>query len=436
MIQGLIPAAPSAPGIPSAPAAPAVPDKNFSMVLKASLHNPTKADDSAKMVSSEESAEKDVSVPANTSTSKVSENRQGSGIVKDSAENKETQQAQPKQDSNEILRQLVLQMSAIAQQIVNQPVLKDMSEAAAALASQGVQAAQAAQSAQAVLMPTVADLLKENAQLSSAVQAVSGPVTAAHGENYLAALAVKQDGSADKIDFKLPDKISANSKDALLGALKSASQDNSTNAIPPAADSAKTEAELQSFSQSGKDAATISRTAGSAGDASSEFKIEVSDGSASSQSSGDKGREATGLYAQSIQTQTVSGHEQAPIQETVPANRLNSLDEVIAKAVDSGQKNLVIRIDPPDLGSMHIRLSLDNGVLKAEVRVDSSSVKDSFNLALPQIKTALENSGIRVSEFHVDVREDQYRNGQERNNQAQQQKQGRGSKNGFSDFFA
>ena len=218
--------------------------------------------------------------------------------------------------------------------------------------------------------------------------------------------------------------------------LRDLAQDKSTNAIPPTADSAKTEAELQSFSQAGKDAASLSKTSGSTGDAISQFEIENS--SSTSQTSGDKNnsREASGLYAQTIQGQTTSGHEQSPIQETVPVNRLTSLDAVISKAVDSGQKNLVIRIDPPDLGSMHIRLSLDNGVLKADVRVDSSSIKDSFNLALPQIKTSLENAGIKVSEFHVDVREDQYRNGQERNNQGQQQKQGRGSKNSFSDFFA
>jgi len=117
-------------------------------------------------------------------------------------------------------------------------------------------------------------------------------------------------------------------------------------------------------------------------------------------------------------------------------SKLTSIDEVISKAVDSGQKNLILRIDPPDLGSLQIRLSFDNGVLKADVRVDSNAVKDTFNLALPQIKTSLENSGIKVSEFHVDVREDQYRNGQESNNQKQQQRQGRGLKNEFSDFFA
>ena len=408
MIQGLIPVAPPAPEIPTAPAVTTVPDKSFSSVLKSSVQNTSKSDYNGKTTTEEDGAVKDVVDSVKSSSEKVSGSRRDSEMVKDSSEAKETKDSPSTQDPNEILRQLLLQMSTIAQQIVNQPVLKDVSAAAATLASQGAEAAQAAQSAQVALKETT--------------QSSSGLITAAQG-------------TADKIDLNLSDKISANSRDAFMSALKGFAQGNSSNAIPPTADSAKTEAELQSFSQAGKDAASLSKTSGSTSEAMSQF--EMGNSSSTSQTSGDKNnsREASGLYAQTIQGQT-SGHEQSSIQETVPVNRLTSMDAVISKAVDSGQKNLVIRIDPPDLGSMHIRLSLDNGVLKADVRVDSGSIRDSFNLALPQIKTSLENAGIKVSEFHVDVREDQYRNGQERNNQGQQQKQGRGSKNSFSDFFA
>ena len=417
MIQGLMPVAPSTPEIPTAPAATTAPDKSFSSVFKLSVQNTSKSDDNRKTTSEEDNAVKDVADSVKTSDAKVAGSRRDSEMVKDSSDAKKTKDSQSTQDPNEILRQLVLQMSTIAQQIVNQPVLKDVSAAAAALASQGAEAAQTAQSAQIALMPAIAGM-------SDLAKSSSGVETAAQG------------GTADKIDPNLSDKISANSRDAFISALKGSLQDNSTNAIPPAADSAKTEAELQALSQAGKNSNSPSKTSASTGEAISQFEIENSP--SIGQASGDKNnsREASGLYAQTIQGQTTSSHEQSPIQETVPVTRLTSLDAVISKAVDSGQRNLIIRIDPPDLGSMHIRLSLDNGVLKADVRVDSSSIKDTFNLALPQIKMSLENAGIKVSDFHVDVRDDQSRNGQERNNQGQQQKQGRGSKNSFSDFFA
>jgi flagellar hook-length control protein FliK len=409
MIPGMIPAASPAAGAQTASMTSGMQDKGFNSILKNSINDAV------------ENANNDSTARMRNTGVKSAKDSTGS---KDAIDPKNKAEDQQVQDPAEVLRQLVLQMTSVAQQVINQSSFKDVS---AGKSSEEGQAAQALQSAMA---PAMSDLAKEVSQLSSAVQAS----TEAQGGNFPASLALNQDNTANKIDLKLFDKIAANSKDLLLNALKGHSQDSSMNVLP-AADSVKTEAELQAFGQGGKDAAFLSKTAESADEALSQFKVELNSGSGET---GDKSnsRVSSGLYAQGIQAQTSSVHEQSPIQETVPANRLASLDEVISKALDSGQKNLVIRIDPPDLGSMHIRLSLDNGVLKADVRVDSSSVKDSFNLALPQIKTSLENSGIKISEFHVDVREDQYRNGQERNNQGQQQRQDKESRNGFSDFFA
>jgi flagellar hook-length control protein FliK len=196
----------------------------------------------------------------------------------------------------------------------------------------------------------------------------------------------------------------------------------------------ETDADLKALNLIGKDAVLTSRASESFDDGLSQWKIETSAGQASGDSN--TSRDASGLYAQTLQTQSSSVHAGSASQEVGPVSKLTSVDEVISKALDAGQKNLVIRIDPPDLGSVQIRLSFDNGVLKADVRVDSNAIKDSFNLALPQIKASLENSGIKVSEFHVDVREDQYRHGQQPNNQDRQQKQDREFKNSFSDFFA
>jgi hypothetical protein len=145
----------------------------------------------------------------------------------------------------------------------------------------------------------------------------------------------------------------------------------------------------------------------------------------------------TSLYGQSVNPQDMSVRSTQGIQETISVNRISAVEEAISKAVNTGQRDIVIRIDPPDLGSVHIRLSLDNGVLKADVKVDSAAVKDTFLAAMPQIKTALENSGIKASNFNVDVRDDQNTNGQSGNNNAkQQQRQDGEAKNAFSDFFA
>jgi len=410
MISGTMQAAPQTTGKQSAPMLCGTQDKGFSSVLQTSVND------------AEKTANYDGTSPLQDATSKSV--KEGA-VPQDPSNSKNKAEDQQVQDPAGILRQLLLQMAVSAQQVVTQP-------------AEGSQSGQTSQAVQSTSMQAMSDLAKEITQLSPAAQNASASAIPAQGENFIAALALNQDGTADKIDLKLFDKISANSinsKVALLNALKGPSQTDSMNAVLPAADPAKTGAELQSLGQGGKDAALLSKSA-LADETFSQFKAEVI--SSPAVESGDKGsaKAAQDIYAPGIQTQTSSAHEQSPVQETVPANRMVSLDEVISRAVDSGQKNLVVRIDPPDLGSMHIKLSLENGVLRADVRVDSSSVKDSFNLALPQIKSSLENSGIKVSEFHVDVREDQYRNGQERNNQGQQQRQDRGNRNGFSDFFA
>jgi flagellar hook-length control protein FliK len=149
-------------------------------------------------------------------------------------------------------------------------------------------------------------------------------------------------------------------------------------------------------------------------------------------------KDAAGVYTQILQSHSVTTRTVAPAQETIPVSRLDSVDAAISKAVSSGQTEIVLKIDPPDLGSMSIRLSYDSGVLKADVRVDSSMVKDSFTNAMPQIKLALENAGIKVSQFNVDVRDDQSRQEQDRNNQnrQQQQRQAGDFGNSFSHFFA
>lgn len=114
-------------------------------------------------------------------------------------------------------------------------------------------------------------------------------------------------------------------------------------------------------------------------------------------------------------------------QETAPAVAVQDIHEPIRTAAEGGVKHIVLRLDPPDLGQVHVRLRMSQGVLTADLKVDSGSTKDIFASALPQIRTALENSGIKVGELQVDLRED-YLNDQgarrdQNNNQNRRQEQ-------------
>ncbi len=126
------------------------------------------------------------------------------------------------------------------------------------------------------------------------------------------------------------------------------------------------------------------------------------------------------------------------VKETIHISNIQDIDQIMAKMANSGQQKLVLRIDPPELGSIQIRLVLDNGVIRADFRVDSQAVKDSFNFAMPLIKTSLEDAGIKTGEFFVDLKEDYYsdrKQGQERSGQNKNEN-GQKEDNSFFELFA
>lgn len=102
------------------------------------------------------------------------------------------------------------------------------------------------------------------------------------------------------------------------------------------------------------------------------------------------------------------------VSDTAPpaSAAIADIPDTIRTAAENGTRHLVVRLDPPDLGQVHIRLRMSQGVLTAELKVDSGSTKDVFTTALPQIRASLENAGIKVGELHIDLREE-YANDQD-----------------------
>jgi flagellar hook-length control protein FliK len=148
--------------------------------------------------------------------------------------------------------------------------------------------------------------------------------------------------------------------------------------------------------------------------------------------------DAIASASQLYNTPYVKNDSAIVVKEPIHVSRLHELGEVMEKTVKAGDKHLIIKIEPPDLGSIQIKLRMDNGMLRADLKVDSPVVKDLFSMAIPQIKTSLEDSGIKVSDFFVDVKEDYYSDGrrQQDDTNQQQHKQNKGSKFQFFDYFA
>ncbi len=150
---------------------------------------------------------------------------------------------------------------------------------------------------------------------------------------------------------------------------------------------------------------------------------------------GDAGSNTT-FGPASLQQTPLANDSQSP-QATVPVNKLNELSDPIIKTLGSGEKNLVIKLSPPDMGTIEIRLKMENGVLTANFKVDSSSVKDLFSIAMPEIKNSIESSGIKTGNFFANLKDDRPKDeGKQQDTNQQQQRQQKEQKPSFFDFFA
>ncbi len=69
---------------------------------------------------------------------------------------------------------------------------------------------------------------------------------------------------------------------------------------------------------------------------------------------------------------------------------LPELAERIQVLVRDGVQEARIRLDPPDLGEVEIRLTIADGKLQVDVRADQGATRDAFAAALPELRQALE----------------------------------------------
>ncbi len=68
-----------------------------------------------------------------------------------------------------------------------------------------------------------------------------------------------------------------------------------------------------------------------------------------------------------------------------------------------GSNELSVRIDPPHLGKLQIRVSIDKGKVDANVVAENEAVKRVLESNLQQLRGALEAQGLKVENFSVNV---------------------------------
>jgi len=93
------------------------------------------------------------------------------------------------------------------------------------------------------------------------------------------------------------------------------------------------------------------------------------------------------------------------------AQRVNQVQDILSKTggsimklVKGGGGKMSLRLDPPSLGKMMVEVEILKGVCNARVLAEDPAVKAALTKGLPQLRDALENSGLRLEGFTVDSR--------------------------------
>lgn len=97
--------------------------------------------------------------------------------------------------------------------------------------------------------------------------------------------------------------------------------------------------------------------------------------------------------------------QQEAAPQVDPARFISRVSRAIQTAHERGGP-LQLRLSPPELGSMRIELSLNQGTLTATVETDNLSAKQVLLDNLPALRDRLADQNIKVERFDVDVRRD------------------------------
>lgn len=143
--------------------------------------------------------------------------------------------------------------------------------------------------------------------------------------------------------------------------------------------------------------------------------------------------ESHNILDRGIQRADSSSTQIKPLEKglEIPTFRLSEIAEAITKTLSTQNRTLVVQLEPPELGKIMIKLTLDNNGLRADLRVDYLHVKEMITGLIPEIKSNLQSSGIRLSDFVLDLMRDH----REYRDSSQGQKRNRGNHR-FIEYFA
>jgi len=101
------------------------------------------------------------------------------------------------------------------------------------------------------------------------------------------------------------------------------------------------------------------------------------------------------------------------------------VEKGLIRSLADGSKQIILRLDPPELGKLTLSLTMAQGEIKAVIRTENTATTQMISEQLSQLKASLEEQGFKVSSLEVETRTQNHAgtehwNGTEQHNQQQE----------------
>jgi flagellar hook-length control protein FliK len=91
----------------------------------------------------------------------------------------------------------------------------------------------------------------------------------------------------------------------------------------------------------------------------------------------------------------------------LPAYVARQVGDQLALMAKNGQSQLRLNLKPPELGGVHLRLSVDHGMVKATLTADNAAAKTALEAGLNDLRQQLAQQGLKLERMEVLVNDGQ-----------------------------
>lgn len=115
---------------------------------------------------------------------------------------------------------------------------------------------------------------------------------------------------------------------------------------------------------------------------------------------------AMGLAAQLIENSNEIQTTNLRLNEPAPKSFFERtvIDQIVSKVnfkMTGGQEEMRIRLEPPSLGSLYMKVSVDGKVVSATIIADNSFTKDIIQSNIHQLKDSMVEQGLKLDSLSV-----------------------------------